>query len=729
MANQNLNLTDIASRISRTLKLTGYPEVSELMQLKDDLDLLLTTLNKPSPSISNVTSDFPALLVQLQEHIRKEGTWKDFHMSSTGQTLLEVIAAIGAFLQNSVHVSFRESFTDTAVRDSSRYEIANMLGVRIARKNSAKVKTWLRRSDSSTRLTVPPYEQFSVDGLAYFNPFPIVFPEGESSLPFNLEFDEFGNAKPNDSTALTNLYTGQLSFNNEGQVYFPCTGVVTANYDGQLIEGTIELVSDSSNTGSAFGTINIVSTAIIPASTKFKVVLTQYDKSLVEAELTFTASTAYLRCPTALSCQVKRTGVGSSFLTPTAGTVSVNSKAIIVSDEPLKTIRTKYLLPQYLDKSILIYENRLELYSGRVVVAEHVVANSNPFYSIKLGQAGFNVANDHIYVEVFNGQTYDEWTLADKPLYEYGANDKVFADSTLGNGDAKLTFGDGVHGMRLEAGWTIGIRYVLTVGAAANNSEVGAKVTNSRFNLVGATLTPSYGGADERSSHYYAQVSPNLIVAKDRVATAEDVEATVLTYPGVADAVLLSQKDIAPNDIRYMNKAAVVVLPESPSLTVNPIDSVNAGQVFDPSVTNPKDPNDANRFYFNDLELTDFKAKFSKRAQALVDYDFHLKPIPIPVYVEVKVWAKREASLATVQSNVNIAIKSLFLRTRGILGRSLFIADLVAISSKVTGVDYVEIVSPTVDTVLSASVPDRYSFLTLSQSPTIHIEYSDRRIQ
>ena len=200
------NLTYIASKINDTLSQSGYPDPAILAQLKTDLEFLLQSLQTNPPAISAVSADFSTLLVQLQEHVRKNETWKDLHVSSTGRIILDLIAAIGAFLQNSIHVAFKEGFIQTANRDSSVYAATRMLGAKINRKSPAKTKVWLNRTATSSVLTIPEYTQFVVGGMEYFNADTIVFPSGESVIPINIGFDADGLAVRKDSI-VAQVYT------------------------------------------------------------------------------------------------------------------------------------------------------------------------------------------------------------------------------------------------------------------------------------------------------------------------------------------------------------------------------------------------------------------------------------------------------------------------------------------------------------------------------------------
>ena len=136
--------------------------------------------------LSQVRPDFADLVLQLQIFLNSRATWKDLLASSTGQTLMEMMAAVGTFNQFAVENAARESFLTTAVRDSSIYAITRMLGVRITRKNPASTTVTLTRLDPTYPQLIQELTQFTVNGVPFFNRDAITFRSGELSIPFVL---------------------------------------------------------------------------------------------------------------------------------------------------------------------------------------------------------------------------------------------------------------------------------------------------------------------------------------------------------------------------------------------------------------------------------------------------------------------------------------------------------------------------------------------------------------
>ena len=64
--------------------------------------------------LSDTSPDFESLVLQLQLFLDSKGTWSDVLPSSLGQTLIEMMAAVGAFNQFAIESALREAFLMTA---------------------------------------------------------------------------------------------------------------------------------------------------------------------------------------------------------------------------------------------------------------------------------------------------------------------------------------------------------------------------------------------------------------------------------------------------------------------------------------------------------------------------------------------------------------------------------------------------------------------------------------
>ena len=152
-------------------------------------------------TLSTVHPDFESIKAQLQSILSGKDSWKDLITTSTGTTLIEFIAAAGAFSQYSIESALQETSLDTAKLDSSVYSIARMLGVRIQRKRPSSMTATLTRVGTGAALTIPAYTQFKVGNTSVFNRVSFTFNVGVGTLSATLYEGRVKtvNAKGSDS--------------------------------------------------------------------------------------------------------------------------------------------------------------------------------------------------------------------------------------------------------------------------------------------------------------------------------------------------------------------------------------------------------------------------------------------------------------------------------------------------------------------------------------------------
>lgn len=131
--------------------------------------------------LSTVRPDFNDIVTQLQTLLLTRDTWKDRLTTSTGQTLVEFIAAIGAYDQFSIESAFQEVFPESAKNPNSLYAAAEFAGVRTNRKLSASVTVNL---SAPVAQTIPAYSQFVGGGTFWYNKTPLSVTTSPS--PFTL---------------------------------------------------------------------------------------------------------------------------------------------------------------------------------------------------------------------------------------------------------------------------------------------------------------------------------------------------------------------------------------------------------------------------------------------------------------------------------------------------------------------------------------------------------------
>jgi hypothetical protein len=116
--------------------------------------------------LSNVRPDWEDLVSQLQSALDGEDAWTDLLTSSTGQTLIDFIAAVGAYDQFSIESAVQEVFPLTAKNASSVYAISQMLGVRLNRKLPAEMTVDI---SAPSNVSIPAYSQFTGGGSYFYN--------------------------------------------------------------------------------------------------------------------------------------------------------------------------------------------------------------------------------------------------------------------------------------------------------------------------------------------------------------------------------------------------------------------------------------------------------------------------------------------------------------------------------------------------------------------------------
>lgn len=129
--------------------------------------------------LSTIAPDFNSLVSQLQTQLATKDTWKDRLTTSTGQTIVELIAAIGAYSQYSIESAFQEDWPQSAKNANSLYAACNFLGVRVNRKGPASVTV---NMTSASPITIPVNSQFVGSGSYWFNREPLALTDIPSSI-------------------------------------------------------------------------------------------------------------------------------------------------------------------------------------------------------------------------------------------------------------------------------------------------------------------------------------------------------------------------------------------------------------------------------------------------------------------------------------------------------------------------------------------------------------------
>lgn len=120
--------------------------------------------------LSKVRPDRDALVAQLITALSQKDAWRDRVVSSTGKTLVDFVAAVGAYSQYSIESAYQEVWPESAKNRSSLYAASNFLGVRYNRKAPALMTA---NVSATAAQTLAPYTQFVVAGTFWFNRTPV----------------------------------------------------------------------------------------------------------------------------------------------------------------------------------------------------------------------------------------------------------------------------------------------------------------------------------------------------------------------------------------------------------------------------------------------------------------------------------------------------------------------------------------------------------------------------
>ena len=116
--------------------------------------------------ISDMSMDFDQFVSDFQNYLQKKGSWKGNLTTMTGQTLIELVAALGTFDQTKINRAFQDCFAETAVSDSAIRACAVMQGVRMTRRLPAQIEAEIT---APRGLVIPVYSQFQCAGYSFFN--------------------------------------------------------------------------------------------------------------------------------------------------------------------------------------------------------------------------------------------------------------------------------------------------------------------------------------------------------------------------------------------------------------------------------------------------------------------------------------------------------------------------------------------------------------------------------
>jgi hypothetical protein len=117
-------------------------------------------------SIPVTAADFNDFVTAFETYLSNTPTWKGNLTTQTSQTLIELVAAVGTFMEGRNIRTAEDAFAETAQSDDAIRAITQMQGLRMTRKLPAGLDVSLT---STTTQTLNPMTQFLIAGQYYFN--------------------------------------------------------------------------------------------------------------------------------------------------------------------------------------------------------------------------------------------------------------------------------------------------------------------------------------------------------------------------------------------------------------------------------------------------------------------------------------------------------------------------------------------------------------------------------
>lgn len=314
----------------------------------------------------------------------------------------------------------------------------------------------------------------------------------------------------------------------------------------------------------------------------------------------------------------------------------------------------------------------VELFEGRVFKKE-LTGEGTPYQLFVTEEADFTVSDTDVSVTLNNV----ELSKTTRGLWRYD-NQAGYQDTTTPTGQLLLTFGGDNYGSMPETSDTLVIRYVTTRGSLGQNAALaGENVSCTLFREVtGVATTGLSGGGDEKQTVFYRKLGPQLFAAREGATTEDEYNAVAASYPGVIDAKVLGQRNIAPADVRWMNMVQVSLLTETP---------------------------------FTGPQWDAFDAWFRSRSMYPVRL-YRKDPVPVVVNVSAKVFCQGRADLSLVKSTIEGQIRKLFDPRPGYIDSNIYLSDIhAAIKGSESAVEYADLDLPTNDIIVSVKAPKTLS--------------------
>lgn len=252
-----------------------------------------------------------------------------------------------------------------------------------------------------------------------------------------------------------------------------------------------------------------------------------------------------------------------------------------------------------------------------------------------------------------------------------------YTDLTLNDGRLLLQFGNlgginGNFGTIPQVNDNVVITYVVTAGASGNNIVTsGQAISVTGFPLITGTMTDNpQGGADNKPVIAYKNIASGGFGTYSSAVTKSQYQAIIGTYPGILDAVTQAQREINPQDYRWMNVIRVSALTSST---------------------------------WSQTQINEFLA-YCQSVTMYSGYFLWQEPVAIARDIELDVYVFNSADPSTVQANTIAAIQNLFAPRPGLLMTNFYGSDLEALARQANPglVSYTIVKNPTGPMIVTA---------------------------
>lgn len=179
--------------------------------------------------IPSVATDFSDFVQTFEQYLVQKPTWKGNLTTQSSQTLIELVSAVGTFMEGRNIRTAEDAFSETAQSDDSIRAITQMQGLRMTRKLPAAVPTNLT---STVDVTINPMTQFMISGQYYFNRQQLFFAAG---VPQNITLYQ-GKIT---AFAMNGLGSPRQTFLSDEDDFFVSDQDVRVYINGTLIERSL----------------------------------------------------------------------------------------------------------------------------------------------------------------------------------------------------------------------------------------------------------------------------------------------------------------------------------------------------------------------------------------------------------------------------------------------------------------------------------------------------------